>query len=83
MIENDLWQGWVETAIAAVEGLKNQQARNFQQYRQKHRHRIPYDKQYQQLGIPIGSGDVETSFHLLPFKQNQGQVSLPLKSQID
>jgi hypothetical protein len=56
MVENYLWQGWLEPAIAAIEGLKNQQARNFQQYRQKHRHRIPC---YQQLGRPISSGDVE------------------------
>jgi hypothetical protein len=59
-VENLLWHGWVEAASAEFDGLKNKRARNFQAYLNKHRGRIPCYKSYQQLGIPIGSGDVES-----------------------
>lgn len=59
-VESYLWHGWVEKAITAFEGLKSKQAHRFQQYLHKHRHRIPDYSHYQQLGIPIGSGDVES-----------------------
>jgi hypothetical protein len=55
-----LWHGWVDAAIAEFEGLKHKRAVNFQTYLKKHRQRIPSYEQYQQLDIPIGSGDVES-----------------------
>ena len=60
LVENLLWQGWVDAAIAEFNSLKNKRAINFQTYLKKHRQRIPCYEQYQQLGIPIGSGDVES-----------------------
>ena len=60
MVKSLLWHGWVEQAMSAFEGLKCPQARKFQQYLQKHRHRIPEYEHYQHLGIAIGSGDVES-----------------------
>lgn len=72
MVENYLWQGWVDHAIAAFEGVKNRQAVNFQHYLCKHRHRIPCYRQYQELGIPIGSGDVESRI-----KQVGARMKLP------
>lgn len=59
-VENYLWHGWVDSAIAAFDGLHSRQAQNFQNYLRKHRERIPRYGQYQQLGIPMGSGDVES-----------------------
>lgn len=59
-VETLLWHGWVDSAIQAFEGLKHPQARRFQQYLQKHRHRIPDYAHYQRLGIVIGSGEVES-----------------------
>lgn len=72
MVENYLWHGWVEQAIAAFDGLNKPQSRNFQEYLRKHLHRIPCYKQYQQFGIPIGSGDVESRI-----KQVGARVKLP------
>jgi hypothetical protein len=40
--------------------LKKKQARNFQNYLRKHRFRIPDYQLYQELGICIGSGSVES-----------------------
>jgi hypothetical protein len=59
-VENLLWHGWVESALEAFETLKQPQAQRFRQYLQKHRHRIPDYNRYRQLGIPIGSGEVES-----------------------
>jgi hypothetical protein len=59
-VKNLLWHGFVHTAIAAFEGLKNQKAKNFIAYLMRHRERIPDYCQYQKLGISIGSGDVES-----------------------
>jgi hypothetical protein len=58
--EDWLWHGRVEAALAEFEHLKSKKARNFQAYLVKHRQRIPNYHQYQQLDIPIGSGDVES-----------------------
>jgi hypothetical protein len=58
--ENWLWHGKVEAVCAEFELLKSKKARNFQTYLLKHRQRIPNYHQYQQLGIAIGSGDVES-----------------------
>jgi hypothetical protein len=60
LVENLLWQGWVDAAIAEFNGLKNKRAVNFQTYLKKHRQRIPCYEQYQHMGIPIGSGYVES-----------------------
>ena len=47
-------------AIDAFDGVKSKRAKNFPAYLTKHYQRIP-DYQYcQQLGIVIGSGDVES-----------------------
>nr|WP_284707187.1 ISKra4 family transposase [Lyngbya confervoides] len=59
-VESLLWHGWVEAAIAAFEGLNRLQAKRFQQYLRKHRHRLPDYRHYQRMGIPIGSGAVES-----------------------
>ena len=45
---------------AEFDSLKNKRAVNFQTYVRKHRQRIPRYDYYQRLGIPIGSGDVES-----------------------
>ena len=58
--ESYLWKGLVDDAIATFNDLKKKQARNFQNYLRKHRFRIPDYQIYQQLGICIGSGSVES-----------------------
>jgi hypothetical protein len=58
--ENWLWHGKVETASAEFAQLKSKKARNFQSYLLKHRQRIPNYHQYQEFGMTIGSGDVES-----------------------
>lgn len=55
-----LWHGLVDEAIAFFARLKKKQARNFQNYLRKHRLRIPNYQLYQELGICIGSGSVES-----------------------
>jgi hypothetical protein len=71
-VENYLWHGWVDAAIAEFAQFMQRRARNFQQYLHKHRHRIPCYEHYQQLGIPIGSGDVESKI-----KQVGARIKLP------
>ena len=58
--KNYLWQGLVDDAIAEFDNLKKRQAKNFQNYLRKHRLRIPDYQLYQELGICIGSGSVES-----------------------
>ena len=58
--KNLLWHGLVNDAIAVFNDLKKKQARNFQNYLRKHRFRIPDYQLYQELGICIGSGSVES-----------------------
>ncbi len=58
--KNFLWQGLVNDAIAVFNDLKKKQAKNFQNYLRKHRFRIPDYQLYQELGICIGSGSVES-----------------------
>jgi hypothetical protein len=58
--ENYLWQGLIDDAIAIFDDLKKKPARNFQNYLRKHRFRIPDYQLYQELGICIGSGSVES-----------------------
>ena len=55
-----LWLGLVNDAIAIFDDLKKRQARNFQNYLRKHRLRIPDYQLYQEIGICIGSGSVES-----------------------
>jgi hypothetical protein len=55
-----LWQGLVDDAIAEFHQLNKKQARNFQNYLRKHSSRIPDYQIYQELGICIGSGLVES-----------------------
>ena len=59
-VENYLWQGLIAEAIEEFDELKNKQARNFQEYLRKHQGRIPDYQLYQELGICIGSGSVES-----------------------
>lgn len=56
-----LWQGQLERARAEFNGLKSAQAKRFQAYLSKHSHRIPCYARYQRLGLPIGSGPVEST----------------------
>lgn len=58
--KNYLWQGFVDDAIALFDDLNKKQAINFQNYLRKHRFRIPDYQLYQELGICIGSGSVES-----------------------
>ena len=58
--QNFLGQGLVNDAIALFDDLKKKQAKNFQNYLRKHRSRIPDYQLYQELGICIGSGSVES-----------------------
>jgi hypothetical protein len=39
LVENYLWHRWVDSAIAAFDGLHSRQAQNFQNYLRKHRQR--------------------------------------------
>ena len=59
-VRSYLWQGLVNDAIAEFDDLKKKQARNFQNYLRKHQSRIPDYQLYQELGICIGSGSVES-----------------------
>lgn len=59
-VENHLWQGLVDDASAQFNQLKKKQAANFQNYLRKHSSRIPDYQLYQELGIAIGSGSVES-----------------------
>lgn len=59
-VENLLWHGFVDAAMREFDGVRNIKFPKFQSYLAKHRHRIPSYETYQKLGIPIGSGDVES-----------------------
>ncbi len=59
-VENYLWQGLIAEAIEEFDELANKQAQNFQEYLRKHQGRIPDYQLYQELGICIGSGSVES-----------------------
>lgn len=58
--KNNLWQGFVDEAIAQFNKLEKKQAKNFQNYLRKHSSRIPDYQLYQERGICIGSGSVES-----------------------
>lgn len=59
-VKNYLWQGNLSDAIAEFDELNKKQARNFQNYLRKHSSRIPNYRLYQEQGICIGSGSVES-----------------------
>ncbi len=58
--KNYLWQGLVADAVEQFNELNKKQAKNFQNYLSKHSSRIPDYQLYQELGICIGSGSVES-----------------------
>lgn len=55
-----LWQGSIPEALDVVAEVKSKQADNFSNYLLKHQSRIPDYQLYQELGITIGSGGVES-----------------------
>ncbi|CCI01473.1 conserved hypothetical protein [Microcystis aeruginosa PCC 9443] len=64
-MESYLWSGEVELAKAEFEGCVGQEVENFKDYLDKHRSRIPDYKLYQESGICIGSGAVESTIKRL------------------
>lgn len=58
--ETMLWLGWGESAMAEFDGMKTKQASRFLAYLKHHQPRIPSYHEYERLGIPIGSGSVES-----------------------
>jgi len=58
--KNQLWQGSTLEAIAEFVGVRSKQSEKFQKYLRKHQSRIPDYQNYQQQGIDIGSGAVES-----------------------
>ncbi|CAA9308409.1 hypothetical protein AVDCRST_MAG94-811 [uncultured Leptolyngbya sp.] len=60
-VETDLWHGRLKQAQRACSGWQVPQVENFLSYLHKHRHRIPDYRTYQQQGICIGSGAVEST----------------------
>lgn len=85
-VRNLLWHGFVDDAIAQFNELDKKQAKNFQDYLRKHCSRIPDYQLYQQLGICIGSGSVESwikqlgsRIKIIGAQWNQHNVSQMLK----
>ena len=70
-VENLLWHGEVEMALRQFEGLKSKRFHRFVAYLTTHRSRLPNYGACQSLGIPIGSGDVESKI-----KQVSARVKL-------
>ncbi|MGD2182962.1 ISKra4 family transposase [Lusitaniella coriacea] len=60
-VESDLWRGRIDQVKLAFVGWNTPQVKNFLGYLHKHRHRIPDYQSYQQQGICIGSGAVEST----------------------
>lgn len=60
-VETDLWHGRIDQAQQAFAGWDTPQVQNFFTYLNKHCHRLPDYKTYQQQGICIGSGAVEST----------------------
>lgn len=55
-----LWYGEVDDTLSLIEPYPSEEARRFRGYLERHRDRIPNYDYYQQEGISIGSGDVES-----------------------
>jgi hypothetical protein len=60
-VENYLWQGQIDEGLGEISQWSGKEAHNFRAYVQKHRSRIPDYSLYQELGICIGSGSVESA----------------------
>lgn len=60
-VKTDLWHGRLEQARATLAGGNSPQVENFLSYLGKHHHRIPNYESYQNQGICIGSGAVEST----------------------
>ncbi len=60
-LATDLWHGRIEQVERAFADWDVPQVENFLSYLHKHRHRIPDYQTYQQQGICIGSGAVEST----------------------
>lgn len=56
-----LWHGEVDKVLPVLQNMEVHEANCFSGYLQKHRQRIPNYQVYQADGLPIGSGDVESS----------------------
>lgn len=67
-VENYLWHGFIDDAIAEFNQLTKKPAKNFQNYLRKHYFRIPDYQLYQELGICIGSGSVESWIKQIAFR---------------
>ena len=60
--ESFLWEGQIDEAMALFTDCRNKQARKFEEYLNKHRHRIVNYKEHQKSGFcSIGSGAVESA----------------------
>ena len=64
--QSQLWQGSTVEAIAEFVGVRSKQSEKFQKYLRKHQSRIPDYQNYQQQGIDIGSGAVESLIKQIP-----------------
>jgi len=60
-VKNYLWSGEIDQALAEFEGHHRKAVVNFRTYVNKHRSRMPDYSLYQELGICIGSGSVEST----------------------
>lgn len=60
-VETDLWNGRIDQAQSAFKGWDAPPAHNFLTYLHKHCCRLPDYRTYQQQGICIGSGAVEST----------------------
>lgn len=67
-VKSLLWQGKVEESISCFEGFSGSQVKNFIIYLNKHRHRIVNYGYFQELGISIGSGSVESQVKQIGFR---------------
>jgi len=67
-LEHLLWYGAVESALRFLSPIKQHQSQCFQNYLRKHRQRLPDYHLYQQLGLPIGSGKVESTIKQIGFR---------------
>ncbi|MBO1348872.1 MAG: ISKra4 family transposase [Hormoscilla sp. GUM202] len=59
-VKSSLWHGFIDEALELLASCHGQKVQNFRAYLTKHCHRIVNYDLYQFLGIPIGSGEVES-----------------------
>ena len=67
-VEHLLWHGAVESALRFLSPIKQHQSQCFQNYLRKHHQRLPDYQLYQQQGLPIGSGKVESTIKQIGFR---------------